>query len=138
MSESELDVFVEEKIGELESVLAGKVQAGVYACDIESSCFMSEQPQNSWSLNGLITRFSVACQENPKLLVANLPGLKNLTYVSEKNTVSPLHIEDGDMWSINYHWAGAPKLWIFFEYTSLGTYVEAVKRDLASKNFYIP
>lgn len=137
MSESELDVFVESQIGELEAVLAGKVETGVYACDIEKSCFKDKQPLNSWSLNGLTTRFSVGCEENPNLLVASIKGLKNLTYVSETNTVSPLHIEDGDMWSINYHWRGAPKLWIFFEFTSLMTYVDAVRRDLAGMNVQI-
>ena len=135
MSETELDAFTQEKIRELEFVLKGDVQAGVYACDIEASCFKAEQPQNSWSLNGLVSRFSRYCDRNPTKKLALVSGLKNLTYVSEKNTVSPLHIEDGDMWSINFHWRGAPKLWIFFESKFLLTYIHAVRRDLAGKSF---
>lgn len=133
MTEEELDLFVESKISEFEAVLEGKVDAGVYAADINGSCFKKGLPQCSWSLNGMKSRFSVFCKKNPKMKLARMSGLKNLTYVSEPNTVSPLHIEDADLWSINYHWRGAPKLWIFFDSEFLLTYVNSVRKDLAGK-----
>ena len=135
MTEAELDLYVEAKIKELEAVLEGKTEAGVYACDVTASCFKPNQPQCSWSLNGLESRFSEFCEKNPNMTLAQISGLDNLTYLSEPNTISPLHIEDADLWSINYHWRGAPKLWIFFDSDSLMTYVDAVQRDLNSKPF---
>ena len=135
MTEDELDLWVESKIKELEDVLEGEIEAGVYAADINGSCFKAGQPQCSWSLNGMESRFSEFCEKNPTMKLANVSGLKNLTYVSERNTISPLHIEDGDLWSMNFLWKGAPKLWIFFDFDSLMTYVEAVQRDLNGKNF---
>lgn len=131
---NKLDQIVEEKIKELDAVLSGDVSAGIYACDIEASCFPSDLPQVWWSLNGLTTRFSQFCEENPRVQLAQIHGLKNLTYVSSKNTISPLHIEDGDLWSVNYHWRGAPKLWVLFEYTDLQKYVDAVQKDLDGKS----
>ena len=135
MSEAELDKFVDEKIVELEAVLEGKVPAGVYACDIDKSCFSEKDSSTAWSLKAFTSRFSACCKKNPNRKISTVKGLKNLTYVSEKNTISPLHIEDGDLWSINYHWKGSPKLWIVFEYTSLMPYVESVRKDLDGKFF---
>ena len=126
MSEEELDQLVETSITELEAVLQWKVPAGTYACDIKRSCFKTDESQLSWSLNGMKSRFSVIKEDQPNAKISNVSGLVNLTYVSEKNTVSPLHIEDGDMWSIDY--------WIIFEFTSLQTYVDAVRRDLGTGN----
>ena len=133
LSEEELDLYVSSKINEFESVLEGKVDAGVYAADIKGSCFKEGLPQCSWSLNGLKSRFSEFCKQYPQMKLARISGLDNLTYVSEPNTVSPLHIEDADLWSINYHWKGAPKLWIFFDADFLLKYVNSVKKDLSGK-----
>ena len=132
-SDEELDTLMEAKIKELEDVLAGKSPAGVYACDIQQSCFKPDLPQQSWSLNGLNTAFSRYCEENPDLLLSKVAGLDNLTYLSERKTISPLHIEDGDLWSINYNWRGAPKLWIIFDFTFLMKYVNAVRKDMGGK-----
>ena len=40
-----------------------------------------------------------------------ISGLDGLLYFGERQTIFPMHTEEGDFFSVNYLHAGAPKVW---------------------------
>ena len=88
--------------------------SGQYAGDVEGTLF-TECPIG-WNLSKLDTAYQRAAAVRPAI---DVEGLNGYLYFGEAFTGSPIHTEDGDLFSVNYLHAGAAKIWYFVAATDL-------------------
>lgn len=106
--------------------LRARSQGEFYGADVRESMFDDGQAQNRWSLKDLRSALSRLELTKPDSLVNKVPGLKGLSYFGRQFTVFCMHTEEGDMWSVNYLHAGAPKIWYFVRQSNVDKLYEVL------------
>jgi jumonji domain-containing protein 2 len=91
--------------------LLGKGEPPMYGADIEGSLFCGEEHEatyagrRGWTLNRSLS-------DMLRLLPSSIPGVNTtMLYVGMWRAMFAFHVEDLDLYSINYLHAGAPKSW---------------------------
>ena len=104
---------VEQAEHSFKEMLSREGDIGEYAADIIGSFFKPATKKNlEWSLNGMESALTKAiARDKEKSVYAHVGGLKGYHYLRKAETIFPIHTEGGDLFSVNYNHAGAPKLW---------------------------
>ena len=58
-----------------------------------------------------MTSALLRAKQNDPECIFKFDGLSGYLYFGRRNTMFPMHTEDGDLWSVNYLHSGAPKVW---------------------------
>ena len=105
----------------IENVLNGTAPHALYGADQSTGSLMavSSDKHLDWSLNKIPSYLARSLSrtndthDDSRNPVSFVGGVDGLVYFGEKNTLSPPHTEELDMYSINYLVWGEPKLWYY-------------------------
>jgi hypothetical protein len=78
----------------------------LYGCDVKRSLF-PPQFRDPWNLNSLESLFTRGGGRHVAIPGVDRPYL----YFGTRFSTFALHTEDLELFSVNYHWFGAPKIW---------------------------
>ena len=80
-----------------------------YGADAKGSLFQPSDDASKCSLRDMTSALLRAKQNDPECIF-KADGLSGYLYFGRRNTMFPMHTEDGDLWSVNYLHSGAPKV----------------------------